>query len=128
MFDTVAWAADGSWRDDRLLVPVRDLCYAYGSALWIVHVAQGGDRPREAPESPTEGEWAVTRLKVQTSLLRRQGIRAALHVVRGASGPPTGHLLDVVTALGAGLLVVAAQGLADGLAAAAGCPVLVLPV
>lgn len=97
MFDTILWASDGSRRGDEAVSPVRDLCVRYGSALRIVHVADAGCDP--------EGERTIDKLKAQATALRRQGISASLHVIRGATGSPASMILQTAGALSPDLLV-----------------------
>jgi nucleotide-binding universal stress UspA family protein len=129
MFDTIVWATDGSARSDAAFGYVRDACERHGSSLRIVHVARplagGGDRE-------------IAKLKAMTSSLRRHGVRASLHVVRGAIGSAAPHIAEVARMADAGLVIVTSRGRSPLLGAVAGsvtqrllaeapCPVLILP-
>jgi nucleotide-binding universal stress UspA family protein len=130
MFSSIVWATDGS---DASLAGsrfVRETCERYGSRLVIVHVA---------PTLCTAaGERRIARLKALSSSLRRHGIDASLHVVRGAMGSPAPHIVEVARMSQAGLLIVGTRGrspvisavagsVAQRLSAEAPCPLLVLP-
>jgi hypothetical protein len=87
MFDAIVWASDGSAHDDRSLSVVREICERYSSSLRIVHVVE------RLPAASCPGldvhaceDRTVAKLKARTSALRRHGIRASLHVVRGSLG------------------------------------------
>ena len=129
MFDTIVWATDGSARSDAAFGYVRDACERHGSSLRIVHVARplagGGDRE-------------IAKLKAMTSSLRRHGVSASLHVVRGAIGSAAPHIAEVARMADAGLVIVTSRGRSPLLGAVAGsvtqrllaeapCPVLILP-
>jgi nucleotide-binding universal stress UspA family protein len=129
MFGTIVWAVDGSARSDAAYGDVRDVCERHGSSLRIVHVA----RPLAGG-----GEGQIAKLKAMTSALRRHGVDASLHVVRGAIGSPAPHIAEVARMAGAGLVIVASRGRPPLIGALAGtvtqrllaeapCPVLVLP-
>ena len=73
-----------------------------------------------------------------TSALRRHGVNASLHVVRGAIGSPAPRIAEVARMADAGLLIVTSRGRSPLIGAVAGsvtqrllreapCPVLVLP-
>lgn len=139
MFDTILWAADGSARDDRSLPLVHDLCERYASSLRIVHVVE------RLPGPPLPGldvhayeDRTVAKLKARTSALRRHGINASLHVIRGAVGQTADHIAEIAVAGDAQLIVAGARGrsawegallasVTQRLLAVAPCPVLVLP-
>jgi nucleotide-binding universal stress UspA family protein len=130
MFSTIVWATDGSAASLTGSRFVRDICERYDSRLCIVHVAptlcMGADERR------------IARLKALTSSLRRHGVDASLHVVRGARGSPAPHIAEVARMSQAGLLIVGTRGRSPVISAVAGgvvqrllakapCPVLVLP-
>ncbi|HEY6522838.1 MAG TPA: universal stress protein [Solirubrobacteraceae bacterium] len=130
MFSTIVWATDGSAASLAGSRFVRDACERYDSRLRIVHIAPtlctGADERR------------IARLKVLTSSMRRHGIDASLHVVRGAIGSPAPHIAEVTRMWQAGLLIVGTRGRSPVISAVAGsvarrllaeapCPVLVLP-
>ena len=130
MFGTIVWATDGSARSDAAYGYVRDACERYGSSLRIVHVAR--------PLAAGSGDREIAKLKAMTSSLRRHGVSASLHVVRGAAGSPAPHIAEVARMAGAGLVIVTSRGRPPLLAAVAGsvtqrllveasCPVLILP-
>jgi nucleotide-binding universal stress UspA family protein len=130
MFSTIVWATDGSAANLAGSRFVRDACERYDSRLRIVHIA---------PTLYTgAGERRIARLKALTSSLRRHGIDASLHVVRGAIGSPAPHIAEVARISQAGLLIVGTRGRSPVISAVAGsvaqrllaeapCPVLVLP-
>ncbi len=138
-FKTIVWATDGSRRGDRALPRVRELCQRNGSKLCIVHVAPTHRaRGLPAPRRHAAEERAIAKLKAQTSALRRHGVRASLHVIRGATGSPARHILDIARAVDADLLIVAGRGrsplraavqgsVTQQLLAGAPCPVLSVP-
>jgi nucleotide-binding universal stress UspA family protein len=130
MFQSVVWATDGSPQSVAVLGLVRDACERYHSALWIVHVAPA--------LSTGAGERRIVKLKSITSSLRRRGVHASLHVVRGALGPPGRHIAEVARMVGADLVIVTPRGRSPLAGAVAGsttlamiaeapCPVLALP-
>lgn len=129
IFDTVVWAADGRPHSDLALGYVREMCERHGSSLRIVHVA----RPLEGGA----GERRIAKLKAMTSSLRRHGVNASLHVVRGAIGSPAHHIAEVARMCDADLVLVTTRGRSPLQGAVAGsvaqrllheapCPVLVL--
>ncbi|MGA9856402.1 MAG: universal stress protein [Solirubrobacteraceae bacterium] len=133
MFDTILWANDGSRRADEALSPVRELCERYRSALRIVHVASSGQSAQERAAT----ERVIDKLKAQTTAMRRQGLNASLHVIRGATGSPAPHLLRTAHDITPDLMIVShregaprAGGLSDSVAhqllASGACPVLVV--
>ena len=130
MFGTIVWATDGSARSDAAYGYVRDACERYGSSLRIVHVAR--------PLAAGSGDREIAKLKAMTSSLRRHGVSASLHVVRGAIGSPAPHIAEVARMADAGLVIVTSRGRSPLLGAVAGsvtqrllaeapCPVLILP-
>jgi nucleotide-binding universal stress UspA family protein len=139
MFDTIVWASDGSARDDRSLPVVREICARYGASLRIVHVVE------RLPGPPWPGvdvhaceDRVVAKLKARTSALRRRGIDASLHVVRGSIGQPADHIAEIAAAGDAQLIIAGARGrpawegamlgsVTQRLLAVASCPVLVIP-
>jgi nucleotide-binding universal stress UspA family protein len=131
MFSTIVWATDGSAASLAGSRFVRDTCERYDSTLRIVHIAPalctGADERR------------IASLKALTSSLRRHGVDASLHVVRGAIGSPAPHIAEVARMSQAGLLIVGTRGRSPVISAVAGsvarrlpaeapCPVLVLPL
>jgi nucleotide-binding universal stress UspA family protein len=139
MFDTIVWASDGSVRDDRSLSLVRDLCARYAASLRIVHVVE------RLPGKALPGvdvhaceDRRVAKLKARTSALRRHGISASLHVVRGSLGQTADHIAEIAAAGDAQLIIAGARGrsawegamlgsVTQRLLAVAPCPVLVIP-
>jgi nucleotide-binding universal stress UspA family protein len=129
MFATIVWAIDDSARSDAAYGYVRDVCERHDSSLRLVHVA----RPLAAG-----GDGQIAKLKAMTAALRRHGVDASLHVVRGAIGSPAPHIGEVARMAGAGLVIVASRGRSPLIGALAGsvtqrllaeapCPVLILP-
>lgn len=130
MFSTIVWASDGSADSISAARLMRDTWEHHNSSLCIVHVA---------PTLCTDAdELRIAKLKAVTSSLRRHGIRASLHVVRGAMGSPAHHIAEVARMSHAGLLIVGTRGRAPVISAVAGsvaqrllvqapCPVLILP-
>lgn len=130
MFSSIVWATDGAGASLAGSRFVRETCERYGSRLRIVHVA---------PTLCTAAdERRIASLKALTSSLRRHGIDASLHVVRGAIGSPAPHIAEVARMSRAKLVIVGTRGrspvvsavagsVAQRLLAAAPCPVLVLP-
>jgi nucleotide-binding universal stress UspA family protein len=130
LFGTIVWATDGSARSDAAYGYVRDACERLGSSLRIVHVAR--------PLAAASGDREIAKLKAMTSSLRRHGVNASLHVVRGAIGSPAPHIAEVARMADAGLVIVTSRGRSPLLGAVAGsvtqrllaeapCPVLILP-
>jgi nucleotide-binding universal stress UspA family protein len=139
MFDTILWATDGSPCADHSLRTVRELCDRYGSSLRIVHVVRqfGGGHLPGLTVIPDEVR-VIAKLKAQTSSLRRHGVNASLHVIRGAVGQPAGHIADTARAVDADVIVIGVRcrfplesvrlgSVARRLPAIAPCPVLVVP-
>ena len=129
IFGPIVWATDGSARSDDAYAYVRDACERSGSSLLIVHIAR--------PFGTSADESRIAKLKAMTSALRRHGLDASLHVVRGAFGSPARHIAEVARMAGAELLVVATRGRSPLAGAATGsvtqhllaeapCPVLIL--
>ena len=139
MFDTVVLATDGSPWADRALGQAREVCERSGGSLRLVHVVEkigGGYLP--APDACADEERVIAKLKAQTRALRRHGVDASLHVIRGATGSPAGHIAALAQAVDADLLVAGTRGcspvrsallggVASRLLAVASCPVLVVP-
>ena len=130
MFSTIVWATDGAAASLSGTGLVRETCERHGGRLRIVHVA---------PIMCTDAdERRIARLKALTSSLRRHGIDASLHVVRGAIGSPAPHIAEVARMSQAELVIVGTRGRSPVISAVAGsvaqrllaeapCPVLVLP-
>ena len=130
MFSTIVWATDGSVASLAGSHFVRDACDRYAGKLLIVHVA---------PALCTAAdERRIAQLKALTRSLRRHGVDASLHVVRGAIGSPAPHIVEVARMSQANLLIVGTRGRSPVISAVAGsvaqrllaeapCPVLVLP-
>lgn len=139
MFDSILWATDGSPGADQSLGRVRELCERYGSSLRIVHVVhQLGCQNLPGPNVLADENRVIAKLKAQTSSLRRHGINASLHVIRGATGSPARHIADMARATDAELIVLGVRGRSPveavlsgsvtcRLLATAPCPVLVVP-
>jgi len=139
MFNTIVWASDGSIRDDQSLPLVRDLCERDSSSLRIIHVVE------RLPGPPHPGldvhayeDHLAAKLKARTSALRRHGINASLHVVRGSLGQTADHIAKIAVAGDAQLIVAGTRGrsasegamlgsVTQQLLALAPCPVLVIP-
>jgi nucleotide-binding universal stress UspA family protein len=130
MFSTIVWATDGSVASRAGSRFIRDTCDRHASKLLIVHVA-----PFVCMEAD---ERCIAKLKALTSSLRRCGVDASLHVVRGAVGSPASHIAQVARMAEADLLIVTTRGrspLAEAICGSvvqrllvqAPCPVLVLP-
>lgn len=130
MFQTIVWATDGSASTVDASHFVRETCERYDSALRIVHVAP-------VLSSDAAGR-RIAKLKAVTVSLRRHGISASLHVVRGALGSPAPHIAEVARMVQADLVIVTTRGRSPITGAVAGsttlsliarapCPVLALP-
>jgi nucleotide-binding universal stress UspA family protein len=122
---TIVWATDGSPLSLGGSGFVREVCKRYGSALRIVHVARH--------LSTQADERRIAQLKALSASMRRHGVVASLHVVRGAIGSPAPHIATVARMMQADLVVLTTRGRAPltsttlALIAEAPCPVLVLP-
>lgn len=140
MLDTIIWATDGSAHADHCQPLVRDLGRRHGATVRIVHVVEtllGVGSP--GPDWHGEEERVVAKLKAESRALRRHGVNASLHVVRGARGQPATQIVDIADQVDADLIVVGAQGRSElrhklpmggvtrRLLEIAPCPVLVLP-
>jgi nucleotide-binding universal stress UspA family protein len=139
MFDTIVWASDGSVRDDESLPVVREICERYAGSLLIVHVVE------RLPAASLPGldvhacqDRIVAKLKARTSALRRRGINASLHVIRGSLGQSADHIAEIPAGVDAQLVIAGARGrsawqravlgsVTQRLLAVAPCPVLVIP-
>ena len=135
----IVWASDGSIRDDRSLPLVREICERYVASLRIVHVVE------RLPGPPPPGidvhayeDRVVAKLKARTSALRRHGISASLHVVRGSLGQTADHIAEIALAGDAQLIIAGARGrsawegallgsVTQRLLAVTPCPALILP-
>lgn len=129
-FHTIVWATDRSPLGDAACGYVRRMCQDNHSSLRIVHVVRAF--------ATSEHERRIAKLKAMTSALRRHGVNASLHVVRGAIGSPAGPVADTARMVNADLIVLAVRGrssvsgaiggsVAQRLLAGAPCPVLLLP-
>jgi nucleotide-binding universal stress UspA family protein len=138
MFDTIVWATDGSVRDDRSLPFVREICGRYGASLRIVHVVERlPGPPWPGADVHAREDRVVAKLKARTSALRRRGMSASLHVVRGSLGQTADHIAEIAEIGDARLIVAGARGrsawgamigsVTQRLLAVAPCPVLVIP-
>lgn len=139
MFDEIVWASDGSVHDERSLPVVREICECCSSSLRIVHVVE------RLPAASCPGfdlhaceDQTVAKLKARTSALRRHGIAASLHVVRGSLGQTADHIAEIAAAGEAQLIIAGTRGrsawegamlgsVTQRLLAVAPCPVLVIP-
>lgn len=130
MFHTIVWATDASELSAAAAGFIRSVCERYDSELRIVHVAPAHGNPSD--------ERRIAKLKALSSSLRRRGVRSSLHVLRGATGSPAPHIVQVARMAQADLVVVTTRGRAPVISAVAGsttmaliatapCPVLVLP-
>lgn len=133
MFDTILWARDGSPYDDAAVTAVIELCERYGSAVRIVHVVH----PSHSLAEDEDSQRVVDKLKAQTRALRRRGVNASLHVIRGAVGSPIRHIMHTAAAIAPDLFVVTTHGrhpqsapapatVTEQLLAAGICPVFVV--
>ena len=139
MFDRIVWAADGSARDEQSLPVTREICARYDSSLRIVHVVERlPGPPLPGFDVYAEEERLLAELKARTLALRRHGIAATLHVVRGALGQTADHIAEVAVAGDAQLIIAGSRGrsacagallgiVTQRLLTVAPCPVLVLP-
>jgi nucleotide-binding universal stress UspA family protein len=129
-FHTIVWATDGSAPSVAGVDFVRDASERYGADLRIVHVAP--------PLSTLADERRIAKLKAVSASLRRRGVGASLHVVRGALGSPAPHIAEVARMVHADLVIVTTRGRGAMISALAGsttlaliaqapCPVLALP-
>ena len=140
MFDTIIWATDGSAHADHCQHFVRDLGRRHGATVRIVHVVEtlpGAGFP--GPDWHGDEERVVAKLKAESGAMRRHGVNASLHVVRGARGQPATQIADIAGQVNADLIVVGVQGRSElrhkllmggvvrRLLEIAPCPVLVLP-
>lgn len=139
MFNRIVWASDGSDRDTQSLSIVRDLCESYNSSLRIVHVVErvpASSGPGVDVHASEERTLAV--LKARTRALRRHGVDASLHVIRGSVGQTADRIAEIAEIADAQLLVVGTRGrsaltgallgsVARRLVAVSPCPVLALP-
>jgi len=130
ILSTIVWATDGSPLSLGGSGFVREVCERYDSALRIVHVARH--------LSTQADERRIAQLKALSASMRRHGVAASLHVVRGAIGSPAPHIAKVARMMEADVVVVTTRGRAPLTSALAGsttlaliaeapCPVLVLP-
>lgn len=135
LFNRIVWASDGRADEDDFQVVryVRELCDRYCCELWIVHVAPTIlSEPMPQLELHGGEERTIAGLKAQTRTLRRQGVAASLHVIRGAVGSPAPAIAQVAAAVDADVIVlqahewrpVGAIGTAARLLASAPCPLL----
>lgn len=140
MFHTIVWATDGHESDGGPERYVRGLVEHDGRELRIVHVVaapaaprpDAGGKPR--PDADGGEDRLLARLRAQTRALRRDGINASLHVIRGVVGSVAPAIAQLAESVGADLLVVGDRRSSESatgetlrpLLAAAPCPVLVL--
>lgn len=133
MFHTIVWATDGRERDGGQEQYVRTLAEGDGRELRIVHVVRS---PAQLPPPDADGgeERLLARLRAQTRGLRREGVNASLHVIRGVVGSVAPVIAQLAESVGADLLVVGSRRSSEAasgatlrpLLEAAPCPVLVL--
>lgn len=134
-FTTIVWASDGRADEHQVVRYVGELCEHYSCELRIVHVVQTVlPEPTPLCERHGEEERAIAWLKAQTRALRRDGVDASLHVVRGVIGSPAPAIVQVTEAVDADLVVLhpreaqlaGSVGTAARLLATSPCPVLLL--
>jgi nucleotide-binding universal stress UspA family protein len=137
VFETIAWASDGSDLAGAELGWVSRFAAGEQAMLWTVHVALPPTGEATEARSETE-EASIARLKGHVRGLRDHGLNASLYVVRGAR-PPVGAAIGAAAhAVQADLLVLRASrrsgdvapgpgGVVPDVLAAAPCPVLMLP-
>ncbi|HLY86531.1 MAG TPA: universal stress protein [Gaiellaceae bacterium] len=137
MFETIAWATDGSELADKALEHVRKLAEAHGSRIVAVHAnellaGRFGNAPLLADEPEIEQKIAG-----QVEDLRAAGFDAKLEIRRGKHEIPR-LVEDAADEVGADLIVVGTHGrggvtaaiagsVARGLCHTARRPVLVVP-
>jgi nucleotide-binding universal stress UspA family protein len=139
MFKTIVCATDGSANADRALAYARELAETFESSLRVVHIVEKvaggrlGDRDTYLDEDTT-----LAKLRSQTSQLRRHGVDASPHVIRGAAGQPARQIAGTAGDVGAELVIVGSRGRSPVTGALLGsvtqrllhiatCPVLVVP-
>ena len=118
VFHTIVWATDGSASSVAGTGFVRGACERYDSALRIVHVVP--------PMSGVPEEQRIAKLKAVSASLRRRGVSASLHVVRGAMGSPAPHIAEVARMVHADLVIVTSHGRSPVTSALAGSTTLAL--
>lgn len=139
MFNTILWATDGSANGDLALDCAKRLTEQYGASLRVVHVVEKPGGGRIVGHNTYLNENAViTKLKSQTSALRRHGFNASLHVIRGGTGQPAHQIADIAREVDADLVIVGTRGRSPAPGAVLGsvtqrllhvasCPVLAVP-
>ena len=136
MFETIVWAADGAPGADRALDDVARLARRFGSSVRVVHIARRPSTPSYRAVCDDEDE-VLERLRSHTATLRRRGVQASLHVIRGARGSPAQPIADTAAAVEADLVIVGSRRsppaggeppgtLTRQLLGAVGCPVMAL--
>jgi nucleotide-binding universal stress UspA family protein len=135
LFNTILWASDGRADDHPVLDYVGELCERHGCELRIVHVVQA-IRPEPMPQFDLHGGevWTIAWLKARSRALRRDGVDASLHVIRGVFGSPAPAIVEFAEAVDADLMVlhphhrrpIGSVGTAAALLASAPCPLLLL--
>ncbi len=136
MFETILCATDGSENGTRGLAVARQLTDEHGASLRVVHVVV--ELPGGLSLHANE-DHILLALKARVSALRRHGVDASLHVIRGGTIASLAHVIaDTATSVGADVIVVgtrgcsplagaARQALTGRLLHVAACPVLAVP-
>jgi nucleotide-binding universal stress UspA family protein len=138
MFKTIVWATDGSVADRPAQRLARRLCDEHAGSLRIVHVVSKLIPGPPGPGRHGDEERHIAGLKATTRALRRHGIDASLHVVRGWTGSPAAQIADFCRAVDADSVVLAGRrrtamrgamggSVTQSVISLAPCPVLVVP-
>ena len=136
MFGTILCATDGSENGTRALTMARQLSDEHGASLRVVHVVV--ELPGGLSLHANE-DRVILALKARVSAMRRHGVDASLHVIRGGTIANLAQTIaDTATSVGADVIVTgtrgcsplagaARQALTPRLLHVATCPVLAVP-
>lgn len=108
MFKTILCASDGSAYGERAIAFAVELADVPAGSLRVVHVAAKlpGGMDVNADE-----ERRIAKLKLRVAALRRHGVSASLHVIRGARVGDVPRLIaETAEAVGADVIIVGPRG------------------
>jgi nucleotide-binding universal stress UspA family protein len=110
MFNSIAWATDGSESADRALPYAKSLASADGAALTVIHceevlAGRGGGQPVIADEDEMKAK-----IEKQVRGLKDEGLNASLVVVGAQAGSVPQAIADAADGHSADLIVVGTRG------------------
>ena len=108
MFNTILCATDGAENGKRALEVARRLIEQHGTTLRVVHVAV--ELPGGCDLHDDEAR-RIALVKAQVAAMRRHGVDASLHVIRGGAIADLARIIaDTAEAVDADMIVVGTRG------------------